>query len=156
MSNDDLDRLLSLPHGTVFHVMSARFVRWYYPLPTLGFSKSETIETIWSTILKRNMAVMASDGPLTHFPSLLCFDRFTFAKSLKPDLWTCVCVFTFSSSVFAFLIEKNFSFKSLSAIWSFSSQRFHYYFYPNIVSWKYQNFWTILRHLCVMPLVGWS
>ena len=122
--------------------MTARFVRWHYPLPTLGFSKSETI---WSTILKRNMAVMASDGPSTHFPSLLCVNCFTFAESLKPDLWSCVCVFTFFSSAFASLIEMNFSFKSLFAIWSLSPQRFYYYFYLSVVSWQYQKFLTILK-----------
>ena len=57
----------------------------------------------------------------------ICLNRFTFAESRKFDLWTCVCVFTFSSSAFAFLIEMNFSFKSLFAIWSLSPQRFHYY-----------------------------
>ena len=39
----------------------------------------------------------------------------------------CVC-FTFSSSVFTFLIEIHFSFKSLFALWSLSPQRFHYHF----------------------------
>ena len=67
-----------------------------------------------------------------------------------------VCVFTFSSSAFAFLIEMNFSFKSLFAVWS-SPQRFHYYFYLSIVSWQYQKYWTILIlvlcRLCVTPLV---
>jgi len=68
----------------------------------------------------------------------------------------CVC-FTFSSSVFTFLIEMNFSFKSLFAIWSSSPQRFHYYFFPSIVSWQYQKYSTILILvlclLCLTPLV---
>jgi len=68
----------------------------------------------------------------------------------------CVC-FTFSSSVFTFLIEMNFSFKFLFAIWSSSPQRFHYYFFPSIVSWQYQKYSTILILvlclLCVTPLV---
>ena len=55
----------------------------------------------------------------------ICLNRFTFAESRKSDLWTCVCVFTFSSSAFAFLIEMKFSFKSLFAIWSLSPQRFY-------------------------------
>jgi len=48
----------------------------------------------------------------------------------------CVC-FTFSSSTFAFLIEMNFSFKSLFAILLLSPQRFYYYFFLSIVSWQY-------------------
>jgi len=68
-----------------------------------------------------------------------------------------VCVFYLSSSVFTFLIEMNFSFKSLFAIWSSSPQRFHYYFFPSIVSWQYQKYSTILILvlclLCVTPLV---
>jgi len=55
----------------------------------------------------------------------------------------CVCV-TFSSSVFTFLIEMNFKFKSLFAIWSLSPQRSHYYFFLSIVSWQYQKYSTIL------------
>ena len=55
----------------------------------------------------------------------------------------CVCL-AFSSSVFIFLIEMNFSFKSLFAIWSSSPQRFHYYFFRSIVSWQYQKYLTIL------------
>jgi len=69
----------------------------------------------------------------------------------------CVTVFTFPSSAFAFLIEMNFSFKSLFAIWSLSSQQFHYYLYLGIVSWQYQKYSTILIPvlclLCVTPLV---
>ena len=49
----------------------------------------------------------------------ICLNRFTFAESRKPDLWTCVCVFTFFSSDFVFLIKMNFSFKSLFAIWRY-------------------------------------
>jgi len=55
----------------------------------------------------------------------ICLNRFTFAESRKPNLWTCVCVFTFSSSAFTFLIEMNFSFESLFAIWSLSPRWFH-------------------------------
>jgi len=87
----------------------------------------------------------------------ICLNRFTFAESWKPDLWACVCVFTFSSSAFAFLIEMNFSFKSLFAIWSLSPQRFHYYFCLSIDSWQYQKYSNIpilvLCLLCVTPLV---
>jgi len=68
-----------------------------------------------------------------------------------------VCIFTFSSSAFAFLIEMNLSFKSLSAIWSLSPQWFYYYSYLSIVSWQYQKYSTILIIvlclLCVTPLV---
>jgi len=39
----------------------------------------------------------------------ICLNRFTFAESRKSDLSTCVCVFTFSSFAFVFLIEMNFS-----------------------------------------------
>ena len=60
-------------------------------------------------------------------------------------------------SALAFLIEMNFSFKSLFAIWSLSPQRFHFYFYLNTVSWQYQEYATILILvlclLCVTPLV---
>jgi len=65
-----------------------------------------------------------------------------------------VCVL--SSSAFAFLIEMNFSFKSLFAIWSLSPQWFHYHFYLSIVSWQYQKYSTILILvlclLCVTPM----
>jgi len=68
----------------------------------------------------------------------------------------CLC-FTFSSSVFTFLIEMNFSFKSLFAIGSLSPQRFHYSFFLSIISWQYQKYSTILILvlclLCVTPLV---
>ena len=50
----------------------------------------------------------------------ICLNRFTVAESQKPDLWTCVRVFSFSSSAFAFLIETDFCFQSLFAIWSLS------------------------------------
>ena len=49
----------------------------------------------------------------------ICLTRFTIAESQKSDLWACVCVFTFSSSVFALLIKMNFSFKYLFAIWCY-------------------------------------
>jgi len=43
------------------------------------------------------------------------------------------------------------------AIWSLSSQRFHYFLYLSIVSWQYQKYWTslilVLYLLCVSPLV---
>jgi len=87
-------------------------------------------------------------------PSLL-----QFVSIVSPLLnhGTCVCVFTFSSSAFAFLIEMDFSFKSLFAIWSLSPQRFHYYFNFSIVSWQYQKYSSILilvlRLLRVTPLV---
>ena len=51
----------------------------------------------------------------------------TFHLCWIPETWSlnlCVC-FTFSSSAFAVLLEINFSFKSLFAIWSLSPQRFH-------------------------------
>ena len=74
----------------------------------------------------------------------ICLNCFTFAESRKPNFWTCVCVFTFSSFAFAFLIEMNFRWKSMFALWSLSPQRFHYHFYLSIVSWHYQKYWTIL------------
>jgi len=87
----------------------------------------------------------------------ICLNRFTFAKSREPDLWPCVCVFTFSSSAFAFLIAMNLSFKSLFAIRSSSPKRFHHYFYLSVVSWQYQKYLIILILvlclLCVTPLV---
>ena len=69
-----------------------------------------------------------------------------------------VCVFLpFLSSSYAFLIELNFSLKSLFAIWSLSPQRFHQYFYLSTVSWQYQKYSTILilvvYLLCVTPFV---
>jgi len=58
---------------------------------------------------------------------------------------------------FAFLTEINFSFKFLFAIWSLFPQRFHCYFYLSVVSWQYQKYSTILKHvlclLCLPPLV---
>ena len=87
----------------------------------------------------------------------ICLNLFTFAESRKPDLWTSVCVLTFSSSAAALLIQMNFSFKSLLAIWSLCPQRFHYYFFLSTVSWQYQKYLTILILvlclLCVTPLV---
>jgi len=87
----------------------------------------------------------------------ICLNRFTFAESRKPDLWTFVCSFTFSSCAFVFLIETNLSFESLFAIWSLSPQRFHYYVYLSIVTWQYQKYRTILILvlclLCVTPMV---
>jgi len=87
----------------------------------------------------------------------ICLNRFTFAESQKPDIWSCVCVFTFSSSAFASLTKIKLSFESLITIWSLSPQRFHDGFYLSIVSWQYQKYWTILiLVLCllrVMPLV---
>ena len=56
----------------------------------------------------------------------VCLDRFTLDKSWKPDLLTCVCVVTFSSSAFAFLTETNCSFKFLFAMWLLSPQRLNY------------------------------
>ena len=53
-----------------------------------------------------------------------------------------MCVLTFFSSSFVFLIEMIFSFKSLFAIWLLSPQRFHSYFF--LVSRKYQKYSTIL------------
>jgi len=45
----------------------------------------------------------------------------------------------------------NFSFKSLFAIWSLSPQRFHYYFFLNIVSCQYQKYSTIpILVLCLL------
>jgi len=70
-----------------------------------------------------------------------------------------VCVVTFSSSAFAFLIKMPMNFKSLFAIWSSSLQRVYYYFYLSKVevSWQYQKYSTILIlvlcFLCVTPLV---
>jgi len=73
-------------------------------------------------------------------------------RSLK----LCVCL-AFSSSAFAFLIETNFSFKSMFAIWSLSPQRFDYYFFLSIVCWQYQKYSTVLILvlclLCVTQLV---
>jgi len=92
------------------------------------------------------------DHLCSNLPQLfhLCWITETWSLNL------CVC-FTFSSSAIGFLIEMNFSFKSLFAIWLLSPQRFQYYFYLNVVSWQYQKYWTILIPvlclLCVTPLV---
>jgi len=87
----------------------------------------------------------------------ICLNRFTFDESRKPDLWICVCVLNLSSSAFAFLIEMNFSFESLFAVWSLSPQWFLYFLYLSILSWQYQKYWTILilvlGLLCVRLLV---
>ena len=63
----------------------------------------------------------------------------------------CVC-FTFSSSVFTFLMEINFSIKSLLTIWLLSPQRFHYYFY---LSSSFLAASEIFNHsdTCAMPSV---
>jgi len=71
---------------------------------------------------------------LDHLCSNL-YRSYHLCESQKSDLWTCVCVLTFSSSAFAFLIDMNFNFKSLFAIWSLSPQWFHCYFKLSIVSW---------------------
>ena len=67
---------------------------------------------------------------------------------------------TFSSFALAFLIEEDFSFMSLFAIWSVSPHRCHCYFSFIIVSWQCQKYWTILTLLlcllCVTLLVGSS
>jgi len=64
-----------------------------------------------------------------------------------------VCVF--SSSAFAFLIEINFSFKSLFAIWSLSPQWFHYHFYPSIVYYSFSAVSEIFNYsdTCAVPSV---
>jgi len=152
------------------------------------------------------MAVMASDGPSPHAPSLrlglptpskprlspavtmsddtlsaltpplhcLSCSLQSLLKlsllSLRPSLLQFVSIVSFLINhgnpicepvclpAFAFLIEMNFSLKSLFAIWSLSPQPFHcdYYFYLNIVSWQCQKYSTILIlvlcHLCVTPL----
>jgi len=83
----------------------------------------------------------------------ICLNRFAFAESRKPDIWTHVLVFTFFSSAFAFLVEVNFSFTSLFAIWSLSPQRFHYYFYLSIISWQYQKYsTTLILALCLLSV----
>jgi len=50
------------------------------------------------------------------------------------NLWVCFYLFLFC--LFTFLIEMNFSFESLFAIWSLSPQRFHSSFFLSIVSWQ--------------------
>jgi len=82
---------------------------------------------------------------LDHFcsslPQLFHFCQITETWSLN------LCVlFTFSFSASAFLIEMDFSFKSLFAIWSLSPQQFHYYFYLSIVLGSIRNlqpFWCL-------------
>ena len=73
------------------------------------------------------------------------------------QIFETVCVFFHLILVcLSFLIEMNFSFKPLFAIWSLSPQWFHYYFYLSVVSWQYQKHSTILKVvlclLCVTPL----
>jgi len=70
----------------------------------------------WASILQPAAPpqVVAFESETISAP--ICLNRLTFAESRISDLWTCVCVFTFSSSAFTFLIEMNFSFKSLFAI----------------------------------------
>jgi len=94
-------------------------------------------------------------------PSLLQFVSIvSFLLTHRDPIFEPVCVFYFFLFCLCFLIEMNFSFKSLFAIWSLSPQGFHYYFYLNIVSWQYQKYWTIpILVLCLLrvpPLVCWS
>jgi len=65
---------------------------------------------------------------------------FNFCWITKSLIFETLCLFTFSSYAFAFLIETYFSFKSLFAIWSLSPQRFHYYFYRSIGFQQYQKY----------------
>ena len=62
-----------------------------------------------------------------------------------------MCVLPFPLLTFTFLIEMNFSLKSLFAIWSLSPQRFHYYFFLSIVSWQYQNIVFSHSDICAVP-----
>jgi len=86
----------------------------------------------------------------------ICFNRapswfrLTLAESRKSDLWICVYVFTFSSSVLAHLIEMDFSIESLFAMWSLSPQRSHYYFYFGFLAVS-----EVLNHsdTCAVPSV---
>jgi len=68
--------------------------------------------------------------------------------------------FPYLPSLFWQKLNLTSKFNSLFAIWSLSSQGFHYYFDPSTVSWQYQKYWTILMLvlclLCVTPLVCWS
>jgi len=68
------------------------------------------------------------------------------------------CVFLpFPLLPLLFLMEINFSFKSLFAIWQLSPLQFNNYFYLSIASWQYHKYWAILilvlYLLYVTPLV---
>jgi len=82
---------------------------------------------------------------------------FKFCWITKNPIFEPVCLFTFSSYAFAFLIETHFNFKCLFAIWSLSPQRSHYYFYRSIGSRQNQKNWSIVIPvmclLCVTLLV---
>ena len=86
---------------------------------------------------------------LDHFCSNLS-QLFYFAESQKSNLWTCVCVFTFSSSAFAFLIEMNFSFESLFAIGRHSNctMTFSLVWFLGSIR-NIQPFWYLFCAFCV-------
>jgi len=113
----------------------------------------------WTATVSCSLQPLLSLSLLSLGPSLLQFVSIVLLllKSRKPDLWTCVFLFNFSSSAFAFRIEMDFSFKSLLAIWSLSPLQFHYYFYLSIVYLRYKKYWNILILvlclLCATPLV---
>ena len=112
-----------------------------------------------ASILQPALQLLLKLSLLSLWPSLLQFVSIvSLLLNHRNPIFEPVCVFLpFISSAFAFVIEVNFIFKSLFAIWSLSPQRFHYYFYLSIVSWQYQKYSTIiilvLRLLCVTPLV---
>jgi len=90
-------------------------------------------------------------------PSLLQFESIvSLLLNHGNPIFESVCAFYLFFFCLCFLIEMNFSFKSLFAIWSLSSHRFHYHFCLCILSWQYQKHWTILILvlclLCVTPL----
>jgi len=115
------------------------------PLSRRDDDRRHAVGSYSTLALRLSILQPATPPPVVAFESWtisapVCLNRFTFAGSWKPDLFICVCVFIFPFSAFAFLIGLKFSFKSLFAIWSLSTQRFHYYFYLGMVSWQYQKY----------------
>jgi len=155
--------------GTSFHDPRTHHVLESYPKPLQAAPLSHRDDERWPAIgshstlaLRLHLAACSPSSScrfwvLDHLCSNLSHSFHLCWITEIRSQWTCVCVFTFSSTAFAFLIEMNFSFKSLFAIWSSSPQRFHYYVFLSIVSWQYQKYSTIpilvWCLLCVTPLV---
>jgi len=82
----------------------------------------------------------------------ICLNRFSLTNHGNP-IFEPVCVFYLFIFCLFFLIETNFSFKSLLGIWLLSPQRFHYYFYLGIFFLgsirNVQPFWYLCCTFCV-------
>jgi len=123
--------------------------RWATSALTLPLHCASILQTATPGLLKSHSVAFESQGldhPMIFEP--ICLNPFALAESRKPDLWTCVCVFTFSSSAFSFLMEVNISFKSCH------SSVLYVVMISMLVSWQYQTrkYWTIL--ILVLCLLG--